>query len=188
MTVTVSFFDAFAGPLVELAVNVTFAVPAFFAVTVVIDVPGASGCSAGGATYFVPDTVTPPEPDADHRSFGSVGNWTTMRCPTLAVTESGSAATNSGPGGFVGVGVGVGVGFRVYVGLAEVGDGVADLDFLVGEGLADPSVEVDASEEPQAASIATSPSEPAITTAPRAVLRRFRNVPLILVSVPHIWG
>ena len=183
---TVSFFDAFAGPFVELAVNVTFAVPAFFAVTVVMDVPGASGCSAGGATYLVPDTVTPPEADADHRSFGSVGNWTTMRWPTLAVTESGSAATNSGPGILVGVGVGVDV--LVYVGLAEVGEGVADLDFLVGDGLADASVAVDASGEPQAASIATRPSEPARVAVPRTVLRRFRNVPLILVSVPHICG
>ena len=69
-----------------------------------------------------------------------------------------------------------------------MGEDVADLDFLVGDGLADASVAVDASGEPQAASIATRPSEPARVAVPRTVLRRFRNVPLILVSVPHICG
>lgn len=76
---TVSFFVEFAGPFVDDAENVTLDVPAFFVVTVVIDVPGASGCPSGGATYFVPETLTPSEPDADHRSFFSVASCTTTR-------------------------------------------------------------------------------------------------------------
>lgn len=43
LTVTVSFFVELGAPFVALAVKVTFAVPAFFAVMLVIDVPGASG-------------------------------------------------------------------------------------------------------------------------------------------------
>lgn len=43
LTVTVSFFVELGAPLVALAVKVTFAVPVFLAVMLVIDVPGASG-------------------------------------------------------------------------------------------------------------------------------------------------
>lgn len=50
MIVMTSFLVLLDPPSVDFEVNVTVALPVDFAVTVVIEVPGASGCSSGGAT------------------------------------------------------------------------------------------------------------------------------------------
>lgn len=127
LTLTVKVFVVPAGDRVKT----TFAVPAFVANSVVIDVPGASGWLSGGSTCLVPETVTGPDPEACQVSPLSSGICTTIFCPTPAATVAGNDATNSGAAGLVGVGVGV--ARRVNVGLGVgVGDGLAvALGFLV---------------------------------------------------------
>lgn len=106
----------------------------------------------------------------------------------LAVTESGSAATNSGAGIFVGEGVGVAV--RVYVGLADVGEGVADLVFFTGDGLAVASLAGDAAVVLQPASRPTAAIAliDRTVTRPAAVDGADADEPFIVVSVPHKSG
>lgn len=135
--------------------------------------------------YFVPPTLTAPDPEAVHRWPCSVGSCTTIRCPTDAETESGNEATNRGEGGLVGVGELVGL--RVKVGLADVGDGVADFDFLDAVGLGVCSVD-DEVGELHAASTPMRPTVHSEMVQMRTARVPRLNEPVMFVSVPYIGG
>lgn len=133
----------------------------------------------------MPPTLTAPEPDAVHRWPCSVGSCTTIRCPTVAETVSGNEVTNSGDGGLVGVGELVGL--RVKVGLAEVGDGLADFDFLDAVGLGVCSVE-DEVGELHAASRPMRPVAQSEIVQMRVARVPRISEPVMFVSVPYIRG
>ena len=186
MILTVSFFVPPDPPSVDFDVNVTVALPTLFAVTVVIEVPGASGCSSGGARYVTPLTVTPLEPAADQRWSFSVASCTTIFCPTPADTEVGSEVTKMGESF---VGFGVGVGLREYVGrgvlLAE-GEAVAVGVRLDGVGLGETSeLAIDVPHAARALTTATALTQIA---ADRRGRDPRREKPAMVWSVPQISG
>ncbi len=107
--------------------KLTVVVPSACAVKFAMVVPGASGCSSGGALKETLPTLTPEPALAVQPSSASDGNCTMIRCPTTAVTVLGNEATNNGGDAFtfvlVGLAVGRGVGRNVGELLVALGEG-----------------------------------------------------------------